>query len=39
MKIHRWKAYTPSGEWRVFKNKSNAIKFAGQDGTVIDLLA
>ena len=36
-KLHRWKAYNSLGESRVFKNKANAKKFAGDEGKVIDL--
>lgn len=37
-KLHRWKAYNSLGESRVFKNKGNAKKFAGDEGTIVDLL-
>jgi hypothetical protein len=37
MRLYQWKAYKADGNWRCFKNKATAIKFAGSDGLVVNL--
>ena len=37
--VYRYKAYNEESSWRVFKTLSSAKKFAGLNGSVVDLYA